>query len=489
MYKSTREKEKLKVISSSQAIIKGIANDGGLFICDELPHIDLLELVDIDYHQLAKKIIGLLLDDFSVAEVSEIVDQAYDSKFDTTGIVKLVATKKCHFLELFHGQTLAFKDMALSILPLLLAKAKIKNKILDKTIILTATSGDTGSAALSGFYKQKDINVIVFYPNSGISQIQEQQMLSFQGANSHVIAIDGNFDDAQRLVKKAFNDEKLQHYPLSSANSINIGRLIPQVVYYFYGYLELVKTKQIPFGEQVNFVVPTGNFGNILAGYMAKKMGVPIRKLICASNENNVLTEFFQEGMYDCNRPFIKTSSPSMDILISSNLERLLYYISGCDAGKVKDLMMQLSTKGKYQIDEVMRAGLQDFYANYASETEMEEAIVTIYQKDHYLMDTHTAVAAAVYEKYRQETNDQTKTIITATAHPFKFSRAICQALQMNVKGSSDWEFIQALSSKTGNVIPKVLTHLNKEQKRFLWSKEESYSRLEKLLGDLYEKN
>ncbi|HRT69475.1 MAG TPA: threonine synthase [Bacilli bacterium] len=489
MYKSTRGNKETKLIPASLAIIKGIASDGGLFIYDQLPHVQINSLVGVTYHQLAKKIIKLLLDDFSEAEVSEIIDSAYDNKFDTSEIVRLVDSKDCFFLELFHGKTLAFKDMALSVLPLLLTKAKMKQGILGKTIILTATSGDTGSAALSGFHKQKDIDVVVLYPNSGVSWIQEQQMLSFQGENSHVVAVDGNFDEAQRLVKKAFTDESLAKYPLSSANSINIGRLIPQIVYYFYGYLELVRKKQIALGEQINFVVPTGNFGNILAGYMAKKMGVPIKKLICASNENNVLTDFFQEGLYNRNRPFIKTSSPSMDILISSNLERLLYYISNHDANKVKDLMNQLSTTGKYQIDEDMRKNLTDFYGGFATENEMKEAIVDVYQKDHYLLDTHTAVAKAVYKKYCQETQDQTKTIITATAHPFKFPVALCKALSIDNKGSNDLELIKALATKTGMAIPPVLLSLNHEQKRLLWLKKDCYQQLTKLLGELYEKN
>lgn len=489
MYKSTRQLGKTKEISSSLAIIKGMAEDGGLFVCDKLPSVELASLGSFSYHQLAKKIIGLLLDDFSEAEVNEVITSAYDDKFDTSEIVKLVSNKDCYFLELFHGQTLAFKDMALSILPLLLTKAKIKNGISGKTIVLTATSGDTGSAALSGFHKQKDIDVIVFYPNSGVSWIQEQQMLSFQGKNSHVIALEGNFDDAQRLVKQAFHDDRLTHYSLSSANSINIGRLIPQVVYYFYGYLELVRKNQIKFGEQINVVVPTGNFGNILAGYMAKKMGVPIKKLICASNVNNVLTDFFREGLYDRNRPFIKTSSPSMDILISSNLERLLYYISGCNASKVRTLMDQLSTTGKYQIDSAMRANLTDFYGDYATEIEMEEAIREVYQKDNYVIDTHTAVAKAVYKKYCQETSDKTKTIITATAHPFKFPKTVGKALGIKEQAKTDKEWIQLLASKTGIAIPKILHHLDGEKEQTLWLAKDSYQNLEKLLGDIDEKN
>lgn len=489
MYKSTRQLGKTKEISSSLAIIKGMAEDGGLFVCDKLPSVELASLGSFSYHQLAKKIIGLLLDDFSEAEVNEVITSAYDDKFDTSEIVKLVSNKDCYFLELFHGQTLAFKDMALSILPLLLTKAKIKNGISGKTIVLTATSGDTGSAALSGFHKQKDIDVIVFYPNSGVSWIQEQQMLSFQGKNSHVIALEGNFDDAQRLVKQAFHDDRLTHYSLSSANSINIGRLIPQVVYYFYGYLELVRKNQIKFGEQINVVVPTGNFGNILAGYMAKKMGVPIKKLICASNVNNVLTDFFREGLYDRNRPFIKTSSPSMDILISSNLERLLYYISGCNASKVRTLMDQLSTTGKYQIDSAMRANLTDFYGDYATEIEMEEAIREVYQKDNYVIDTHTAVAKAVYKKYCQETSDKTKTIITATAHPFKFPKTVGKALGIKEQAKTDKEWIQLLASKTGIAIPKILYHLDGEKEQTLWLAKDSYQNLEKLLGDIDEKN
>lgn len=489
MYKSTREIDKTKYVSASQAIIKGIANDGGLFLRDDLPKVDISSLLTLDYRQLAGRIMSLLLDDFSETEISEVITEAYGDKFDIKEVVKLAKAKDCHFLELYHGNTLAFKDMALSVLPLLLTKAKQKNKITDKTIILTATSGDTGSAALSGFYEQQGIDVIVFYPDSGVSQIQEQQMLSFKGEHTHVMALEGNFDDAQRLVKKAFNDPDLDKYPLSSANSINIGRLVPQVVYYFYGYLQLVRTKSITLGEKINFVVPTGNFGNILAGYMAKIMGVPINKLICASNINNVLTDFFKAGLYNRKRPFIKTSSPSMDILVSSNLERLLYYISGRDALKVKALMKELSETGKYQIDEPMRANLTDFYGNFATEAEVFAAINKVYHDDKYLIDTHTAVAYAVYEKYLQETSDKTPTVITATAHPFKFPQAVSKALSIHVDEENDFNAVKVLARETGVAVPRPISSLNKDCERTLWLKKDSYDNLKKLLGEIYEKN
>ncbi|MDD3171176.1 MAG: threonine synthase [Bacilli bacterium] len=489
MYKSTRSKNENSEITSSKAIINGMASDGGLYVLENIPKIDIEELSYLNYQELAIRVMDLLLDDFTSEEIRKIVYQAYDDKFDITSIVNLVKTRDCYFLELYHGQTLAFKDMALSVLPLLLQEAKKKNSVKDRTIVLTATSGDTGSAALSGFSKQEDIDIIVFYPTSGISEIQEKQMLSFSGNHSKVIALDGNFDDAQRLVKTAFNDLRLKQFHLSSANSINIGRLIPQVVYYFYSYSKLLEEEAIEVGEKINFVVPTGNFGNILAAYIAKKMGLPVNKLICASNTNNVLTDFFRKGIYNRQREFIKTSSPSMDILISSNLERLLYYASGNNESLVSELMKYLIEKGNYQINEKIKKGLGDFYANFATEEETLMAINKEFQESNYLIDTHTAVAYSVYEKYVLETGDMTRTVITSTAHPFKFPKAVCQALKMDYNGKDDFTLIEELSKRSNIRIPRSILELKEIYSRTIWSQSEAYRNLEKLLGEIHEKN
>lgn len=386
-YKSTRDSE--NVVSASQAILQGLAVDGGLYVPTEIPEIDLdfKHLANQSYQEIAALFMQLFLPDFTQEELYECINMAYDQKFDDKEIAPLVKVGDQYYLELFHGPTLAFKDIALSILPHLMKKAAQKNHMDKEIVILTATSGDTGKSAMEGFADVKNTSIIVFYPESGVSPIQKKQMITQKGENTFVAAIKGNFDDAQRKVKELFNDAKLRskmaenNKVFSSANSINIGRLVPQIVYYVYAYTRLVKSGQIESGEEVNFSVPTGNFGDILAGFYAKKIGLPIRRLICASNQNNVLTEFFQTGNYDRNRPFYVTSSPSMDILVSSNLERLLFYLTKEDTVKTKQLMDDLNKRGNYKITAEMKSALSDFFADFASEKETDQTIREVYEK------------------------------------------------------------------------------------------------------------
>ena len=404
-YKSTRNSN-LKV-TASEAILKGLAPDGGLFVPEKLPVLgkSMEELKDLNYQDTAYEVMKCFLTDFTEEELRNCIEKAYDSKFDDVAIAPLVKVEDTYYLELFHGATIAFKDMALSILPHLMTTAAMKNQVKNEIVILTATSGDTGKAAMAGVADAPGTKIIVFYPKHGVSAIQEKQMVTQRGENTYVVGITGNFDDAQTAVKKMFNDKEMAAeldsagYQFSSANSINIGRLVPQIVYYVYAYATLLGEGKIKEGEKMNVVVPTGNFGNILAAYYAKKMGLPIQKLICASNENRVLYDFFSTGTYDRRREFKLTSSPSMDILISSNLERLIYALTGEDAGKCRGLMEALSRDGNYTITEEMREGLSDFYGNYCSEGETSEAISATYYGGNYVMDTHTAVAAGVYQK------------------------------------------------------------------------------------------
>ena len=357
--------------------------------------------------------------------------------------------------------------MALSILPHLLTTSAKKNQVKNEIVILTATSGDTGKAALAGFADVPGTKIIVFYPKNGVSPIQEKQMVTQKGANTFVVGIHGNFDDAQTGVKKMFGDKELAAqmdkagYQFSSANSINIGRLVPQVVYYVYAYAKMYANGEVAKGEKINVVVPTGNFGNILAAYYAKNMGVPIDKLICASNDNKVLYDFFRTGTYDRNREFILTTSPSMDILISSNLERLIYKIAGADAAKDVTLMQNLAAEGKYEITDEMKAQLKDFYGNYANEKETAEEIAEVYKKTGYIMDTHTAVASRVYRKYVAETGDQTKTVIASTASPYKFTRSVMDAIDAEkYKGMGDFELVDALSELSGVKVPQAIEEI-----------------------------
>ena len=386
-----------------------------------------------------------------------------DKKFDTESIAELVKKEDAYYLELFHGATIAFKDMALSILPYLMTTSAKKNHVKNEIVILTATSGDTGKAALAGFADVPGTKIIVFYPKHGVSPIQEKQMVTQRGDNTYVIGIEGNFDDAQTGVKKMFSDVALAQemneagYQFSSANSINIGRLVPQVVYYVYSYAALLARGEISEGEQINVVVPTGNFGNILAASYAKEMGIPIAKLICASNENKVLFDFFTTGCYDRNRDFILTSSPSMDILISSNLERLIYQTAGRDAEKNREFMKELNTDGVYTITEEMKEQMKDFYGNYATEEETAQTIKEVYDKTGYIIDTHTAVAAAVYKKYEKETDDKTKTVIASTASPYKFTRSVMNAIDPSYDSKTDFELIDELEKLSGVKVPQAI--------------------------------
>lgn len=381
LYSSTRNSE--KKITASQAILKGLADDGGLFVPESIPALDVSieELSKMSYQQVAYEVMKLFLTDFTEEELKNCINRAYDSKFDTTEIAPLKFADGAYYLELFHGSTIAFKDMALSILPHLLITSAKKNNVKNEIVILTATSGDTGKAAMAGFADVEGTQIIVFYPKNGVSPIQEKQMLTQKGANTHVVGIHGNFDQAQSAVKAMFNDKALAEtmdaagYQFSSANSINIGRLVPQIVYYVYAYSKLFAQGAVAKDEKINIVVPTGNFGNILAAFYAKNMGLPVAKLICASNENKVLYDFFTTGEYDKNREFILTNSPSMDILISSNLERLIYRIAGNDANKNAQLMASLAKDGKYTVTPEMKEKLSDFYGNYTSEKETAEVI------------------------------------------------------------------------------------------------------------------
>lgn len=468
-YISTRGGKSLNCI---EAIVKGISEDGGLYVPEEIPSIDknFSEMKDWSYKTLAKYIIGKFFKDFTEEELNNCVENAYDSKFTDSRIVPVISKGKANFVELFHGSTLAFKDMALSILPYFTTTSLNKLKKKEELVILTATSGDTGKAALEGFKDVNGTKIIVFYPKSGVSQVQERQMITTKGDNTYVVGIVGNFDDAQNGVKEAFNDIefneelKKEGFLLSSANSINIGRLVPQVVYYFYGYLDILGKGKIKEGEKINVVVPTGNFGNILAGYYAKKMGLPIDKLITASNENNVLSDFFATGEYDKNRELKLTISPSMDILISSNLERFLFEITGKSFEKVKSLMDGLSKNGKYKIDEEMKDKMKDFYGNYATEKETEDTIKKVYEQYDYVIDTHTAVAYNVYEKYLKETNDDKETLIISTASPFKFTRSVAKALDIVTDGKTDFQLVYELSEKTGLDIPKSIYRIEEKE-------------------------
>ena len=466
LYSSTRNKE--KKVTASQAILKGLSEDGGLFVPDHIPALDmpLKDLAGKSYQEVAYEVMKLFLSDFTEEELKGCIEKAYDSKFDTEVIAPIVEAEGTYYLELFHGATIAFKDMALSILPHLMITSAKKNYVENEIVILTATSGDTGKAALAGFAGVKGTKIIVFYPKNGVSPIQEKQMVTQKGDNTFVVGIHGNFDDAQTGVKKLFNDKELAAemekagMQFSSANSINIGRLLPQLVYYVYAYVKLLEEDKIKEGEKINIVVPTGNFGNILAAFYAKNMGLPVAKLICASNENKVLFDFFKTGSYDKNREFVLTSSPSMDILISSNLERLIYWIAGNDAEKNKELMNALTTDGKYEISSDMRDKLKDFYANYATEEETAKRIKALYENTGYILDTHTAVASVVYEKYQKDTKDPVKTVIASTASPFKFTRSVMDAIDQKYDAMSDFELVDELS-KIGNIaVPKAIEEI-----------------------------
>ena len=466
LYKSTRDAE--KTVTASQAILKGLADDGGLFVPVSIPKlpVSLGELKEMTYQEIAYTVMKEFLTDFTEEELKSCIAKAYDSKFDTEEIAPLAKVEDAYYLELFHGATIAFKDMALSILPHLLTTSAKKNQVKNEIVILTATSGDTGKAALAGFADVEGTKIIVFYPKNGVSRVQELQMVTQKGDNTSVVAIHGNFDNAQSGVKAMFENKELEKelneagYQFSSANSINIGRLVPQVVYYVYAYAKLLQNEEIAEDEEINVVVPTGNFGNILAAYYAKNMGIPIAKLICASNENKVLYDFFQTGTYDRNREFVLTTSPSMDILISSNLERLIYKISGEDARKDTDLMTELKTKGSYAITGEMKANLADFAAGYATEEQVAKTIHDIYEDTGYVMDTHTAVAATVYKAYREDSKDDRKTVIASTASPSKFAGSVMSAIDPKYKGQDDFKLIEELQKVSGTELPNAIKEI-----------------------------
>lgn len=493
-YESTRNKE--IIAKSSEAIVSGIALDGGLYVKTGIENLklNLKELLNKSYVEIAEKIINVMLEEFSREEIRESLEKAYLGKFSNKEITPVKKIGEDFVLELFHGPTSAFKDIALSLLPQLLKKALEKSNVKEEILILTATSGDTGKAALEGFKNIPGIRIIVIYPNEGVSKIQEKQMKSQDGKNTYIYSINGNFDDAQNQVKKIFINEEIKekllekNIRLSSANSINIGRLVPQIVYYFYSYFKLLELGEISFGEKINFVVPTGNFGNILAGYYAKLLGLPVNKLICASNDNNVLYDFIKTGTYDKNREFFKTISPSMDILVSSNLERLLYHMSGNENQYIKNLMESLEKKGKYEITSDIKKNINEiFEANYSTDEETSREIKRIYEKYGYLLDPHTAVAFSVLgkikEKSKVEGEKGYKNIVLATASPYKFSKAVYQSIfkEENLENVNEFEIMEKLHEKTNVEIPKNLKDLKnkKDIHNLVIEKEE----LEKYLG------
>ena len=460
LYRSTRSNA--APITASKAILQGLSPDGGLFVPETMPVFDkpFSELAEMSYQDLAYEVMSKFFTDFSEEELRTCIENAYDSKFDTEKIAPLVKKDGVYFL-------IAFKDMALSILPHFITMAAKKNGVKNKILILTATSGDTGKAAMAGFADVPGTKIMVFFPDGGVSNIQRLQMVTQRGDNTCVVAIHGNFDDAQTAVKKIFNDPQMaadlaaNGYQFSSANSINIGRLVPQIVYYVYAYCTLLKEGEIKEGDKINITVPTGNFGNILAAYYGKLMGLPVGKLICASNDNKVLFDFFRTGEYDRKRKFILTSSPSMDILISSNLERLIYRICGNDPEKNRALMESLTGNGSYTITDEMRRELSDFYAGYASEEENFAGIRELYEKTGYVIDTHTGIGNAVYRRYREETGDTTPTVIASTASPFKFAGSVMRAIApQELPGKNDFELIDTLAKLSGTKEPYAITDI-----------------------------
>lgn len=475
-YKSTRNPD--ISISSAQAIAQGLSHEGGLFVPESLPSIsekDIMSLCDKSYADRAFDIFKLFLTDFTDEEIRHCVDNAYSDNFDTKNIAELShLLQGTYILELWHGPTCAFKDMALQILPYLLT-VSAKKTIPDKDIaILVATSGDTGKAALEGFKNVNGTTISVFYPEDGVSDMQKRQMQTQEGDNVFVCAVKGNFDDCQNGVKAIFTDEKIaaeldkMGVVLSSANSINWGRLSPQIVYYISAYAELVKNGEIKYGDKINIVVPTGNFGNILAAYYAKEMGLPVNKLICASNANNILTDFINTGVYDRNREFYTTVSPSMDILISSNLERLLYHLSGENTELINRWFTALRETGRYEVTGEVKDKISKlFYAGCCNDKETKAAIKECFDSYSYLVDTHTAVAYKVYNEYKKNTGDNTKTLIASTANPYKFGAAVFDALGGDGKGMDEFDIIESLEKMTNTVIPEPLAATKNKAVRF----------------------
>ena len=464
-YISTRSQDKHQV-DEFTAIVDGLAPDGGLYVPEQIPaQKNWKKYIGKDYQETAAKVMSAFFEQHGSDKLEQITRSAYGSKFDNAKICPIVKAGDYNFLELFHGPTLAFKDMALTVLPYLMTNA-IKQSGKDaEIVILTATSGDTGKAALEGFSDIEGIRIIVFYPRDGVSKIQKQQMITQTGKNTMVVNIEGNFDDAQTGVKRIFEDKKFAQtlnengYALSSANSINIGRLVPQVAYYYGAYAQMVANGSIAGGELLDFVVPTGNFGNILAGYYAKQMGLPVGNLICASNSNNVLEDFFRTGKYDRNREFYKTISPSMDILVSSNLERLLYAISDGNTQFVAECMAELNSGGVYKISDELKPKLECFKFGHASENETKAAIKRVFESTGYVCDTHTGVAAAVYDKLK--TDDGRKAVIVSTASPFKFPRDVISAIGfIQSDALAEEELLDKLSYLAELAIPAPLAKI-----------------------------
>ena len=476
-YVSTRNK--VIKVSAAEAIKEGLSKEGGLFVPEFVPELkkeDYDYLTANSYIDRAAYILNKFLPEFSIDELTGFSNKAYGSgKFGSGAVTPLYKyDNESYFLELWHGPTCAFKDMALQMLPHLLTASVKKTGDTRIVAILVATSGDTGKAALDGFSDVEGSKIIVFYPKDGVSEIQRIQMITQEGKNVYVCGVDGNFDDAQTGVKNIFTNneynEKLNSNGviLSSANSINWGRLVPQIVYYISAYADLVKEKRIKNGDKINICVPTGNFGNILAAYYAKKMGLPVNKLICASNSNNVLTEFINTGTYDKNRDFILTMSPSMDILISSNLERYIYLASGENDSYINEIMSDLAEKGKYTVTDEIKAKIKDdFYADFATENETLTEIKESFNDKKYLMDSHTAVASCVLKKYKKETNDQTVTVVASTANPYKFNGSVLEALEISHNISDEFELLGLLNEKTRLEIPLALSSLKEKEKRF----------------------
>lgn len=457
LFKSTRNETKT---SSFEALIRGISEDGGLFVPENIKGVEIEEYKNLNYKELCFEILNKFLD-IDKEKLTLAIDKAYN-KFNEENVIKTHITNKTGFIELFHGPTLAFKDIALTLLGSLLEESILKENTKEKILILTATSGDTGSAALQGFINNEKISLFAMYPKIGISDVQRLQMTTINADNERVFSLEGNFDSAQKIVKDIFLDaefkEKVKEkgYLLSSANSINIGRLLPQIVYYFASYYSLVNENNIKLGEKIDVAVPTGNFGNILAAYYAKKMGLPIDTLICASNENNILEEFFNTGIYDTDREFKITTSPSMDIIVSSNLERLLYDKIGSE--KTKNAMKSLKENGKFNVNKSL---FSEFFAGYATEKETEEEIKRVYDQSNYLIDPHTAVGSFVSRKYREKTKSEKYILIAATASPFKFPKVMAKALGIE-ESSNDFESIRNISKKTGIEIPKIIEKIEK---------------------------
>ena len=461
LYHSTRSQE--NAVDSAQAVLNGLAPDGGLYVPAQLPDLDVHDCLTGTTMEMAAKIIGAMLPD--IPGMEDLVRRAYTGKFETEELTPTVDTGKFTVLELFRGPTSAFKDVALCMLPQLLTTAKSVKGMQEDILILTATSGDTGKAALAGFQDVDGVQICVFYPHGGVSRVQRAQMVTQEGKNVHVCAVQGNFDDAQTGVKNIFAAAVDSVLPggrgsrLSTANSINIGRLAPQITYYFKAYADLCKTGKIKMGDRVNFSVPTGNFGDILAGYLAKKLGLPVGKLICASNANNVLTDFIQTGTYDRRRPLHKTISPSMDILVSSNLERLLYFLSG-DTQLVASLMQQLNTEGFYTVPAALKKAIdEEFWAGCCDDERTRQTIGQVWQEQHYLCDTHTAAGWVVAEEYVQTTGDTTPMVVLSTASPYKFPAAVLSSLEESTE-IDEFKQMERLSQLTGVAIPAGLRGL-----------------------------